>query len=127
MRWDQVSFSSFFILHSSIFAISISLTSPSHTHTHTHISFYPPNPTQPGVGKKKLDSPFPNQLTCSIHAIPSLAWMEMYLTLATMVPRFDFSLHETTLDDVAFDFDQWLVGTKSKNGVRVTVESVQHV
>lgn len=55
----------------------------------------------------------------------SFAWTELYLTLATIVPRFDFTLYKTTIDDVALDFDQWMVGTKSSNGVRVTVKRVQ--
>ena len=64
-----------------------------------------------------------NQLILHL-LISSLAWAELYLTIAILFSRFDFSLHETTNDDIAFAADQWLPGHKSHNGVRVTIKIV---
>lgn len=66
-------------------------------------------------------SPSDSQLTSPPPCTTSLAWAELYLTLAILFTRFDFTLHDTTNDDIAFATDQWLPGHKSHNGVRVTV------
>ncbi len=52
-------------------------------------------------------------LTCS------LAWAELYLTLAMVVTRFDFEFVGTGQDDVEFHTDQFIMGTKSNYGIRV--------
>ena len=49
----------------------------------------------------------------------SLAWAELYMTLAMLVSRFDFEFVGTGLEDVEADSDQFIIGTKGKKGVTV--------
>ena len=49
--------------------------------------------------------------------VPSLAWAELYLTLAMLVSHFDFEFMGTGPEDVDPDNDQFIIGTKSKKGV----------
>lgn len=51
--------------------------------------------------------------------IASLAWMELYFVVATIVRRFDFELVDTTAEDVEAYRDHFLPGTKTNNGVKV--------
>ncbi|MCJ1447230.1 MAG: hypothetical protein MMC23_007741 [Stictis urceolatum] len=50
----------------------------------------------------------------------NLAWAELYFTVAMLVSTFNLDLGETSAEDVDFHSDQFVLGTKSKNGVRVT-------
>ena len=52
----------------------------------------------------------------------SLAWAELYLTVATVFSRFDFEFSGTGLEDVECRSDQFAVGTTGKNGVKVAVK-----
>lgn len=69
-------------------------------------------------------SPSNFQLISPLLLTSSLAWAELYLTIAILFSRFDFTLYDTTNDDIAFATDQWLAGHKSDKGVRVTVKIV---
>lgn len=55
----------------------------------------------------------------------SLAWAELYLTIATIFTRFDFELFETTIEDIELGSDILAPGTKSRNNVRVTVRKTK--
>ena len=52
--------------------------------------------------------------------LSSLAWAELYMTLAMLVSRFDLKFVGTGPEDVDPDSDQFVIGTKSKKGVVVT-------
>ena len=52
----------------------------------------------------------------------SLAWAELYLTVSTLFSRFDFQLHETTIEDVQLGSDTFVATMKSPNNVRVIAE-----
>jgi hypothetical protein len=52
----------------------------------------------------------------------SLAYAEMYLTLATIVRRFDMELYETSIEDVTMVHDFFVAVPKlDSKGVRVKV------
>lgn len=51
-----------------------------------------------------------------------LAWTEMYLTLATVVHRFDMELYETEDVDVYPVYDHFVPFPQRDNGVRVTIK-----
>lgn len=54
--------------------------------------------------------------------LPSLAYAELYLTIATVFRRVDIQLFETMRDDVVIVRDAFIGNPKeSSNGVRVTV------
>lgn len=53
----------------------------------------------------------------------NLAWMELYVGLATIFRRHDFKLFETTRDDVDFKIDLVRpMPQRESTGVRVTVQ-----
>jgi hypothetical protein len=53
----------------------------------------------------------------------SLAYAELFLTLAGIVRRFDFELFETTFDDVKIDRDAFVAAARvGSKGVRVVVK-----
>jgi hypothetical protein len=43
----------------------------------------------------------------------SLAWAEMYLVLAALIQRFDFSIEGATAADFEFERDNFGIGTKA--------------
>ena len=51
--------------------------------------------------------------------LPSLAWAELYMTIAMLVSQFEFELVGTRPQDVDPDSDQFIIGTKSKHGLMV--------
>ncbi|KAI9718808.1 MAG: hypothetical protein M1828_006570 [Chrysothrix sp. TS-e1954] len=51
-----------------------------------------------------------------------LAYAEMYLTIAILFSRFDFQLHETSIEDVQLKSDGYMPIMKGSNGVRVLVK-----
>lgn len=55
----------------------------------------------------------------------SLAYAEMYLTLANIVRRFDLTLFETTAEDVTMVHDFFVASPKiDSKGVRIKVTSI---
>lgn len=52
----------------------------------------------------------------------SLAWAELYLTVASLFIRYDFSLYKTSIDEITVVSDQFVPGMKSQDGIRVTVK-----
>lgn len=53
----------------------------------------------------------------------SLAYAELYLTLAAIFRRFDLELHETTVEDVLFVRDAFVPAAKlGSKGVRAVVK-----
>lgn len=56
----------------------------------------------------------------------SLAYAELYLTVATIFRRFDMELHNTTNDDIKIYRDRFFGAPKDGSlGVRVTITGVQ--
>jgi len=55
----------------------------------------------------------------------SLAWMELYHTVAMLVRRFDFDFVGTEIADVECGNDCFAVGTNGRNGVKVLVRKVE--
>ena len=55
----------------------------------------------------------------------SVAYAELYLTLAAVVPRFDLEMFETTAEDIVMDRDFFVgVPKLDSKGVRVVVKKV---
>ena len=54
-------------------------------------------------------------------SIRSLAWAELYVGIAELFSRYDFTLYNTNIEDIETGSDQFLPGLKTENGVRVTV------
>jgi hypothetical protein len=52
----------------------------------------------------------------------SLAWAELYLTIAELIHQFDFSFEGTTLNDIEPVSDQFIIGTRPGNGFVVRVK-----
>lgn len=56
----------------------------------------------------------------------SLAYAELYLTLAMVVRRFNFEIHETDVTDVKMRHDFMVPSPKTNSkGVRVTVKNIE--
>ena len=55
----------------------------------------------------------------------SLAWAELYLTLAALVRRFDFKFDGTGPKDIECVIDQFIIGTEDQNDVKVYVMHYQ--
>jgi hypothetical protein len=56
---------------------------------------------------------------------PSLAYAEMYLTLATIVRRFDMELFETTREDVTMVHDFFVAAPRlDSKGIRIKVTAL---
>lgn len=56
---------------------------------------------------------------CSYLTKHSLAYAELYITLSTIVTRFDWEMYETTLDDIVCKHDFFVaVGDLNSKGVR---------
>jgi hypothetical protein len=53
--------------------------------------------------------------------IRSLAWAELYLTLAAVIHRFDLQLYQTEMRDVKPRYDHFVPFPETNNGVRVLV------
>lgn len=55
-------------------------------------------------------------------ALPSsLAWAEMYLTIATIVQRFDFKIRDVEAADFEMESDQFIIGTKGESRMKAYV------
>lgn len=55
----------------------------------------------------------------------SLAYAEMFLTLATVLPRFDMKIYKTTTEDVRVARDHFVgVPEPGSQGVRVTIDRI---
>ena len=52
----------------------------------------------------------------------SLGWAELYLSMASLFTRFDFTLYNTSVEDIETGSDQFVPGPKTENGVRVTAK-----
>lgn len=79
--------------------------------------------------KVSLNLFFPFSLSCACRLrIPlcySLAYAELYLTLAKIIPRFDMDLFETTVEDVEPERDFFVAVPKlDSKGVRIKVAGV---
>lgn len=58
--------------------------------------------------------------------LPSLAWAELYLTVAMLASQFDFEFAGGTgPEDVEWLNDRFILGVKGKNGIRVLVSKRQ--
>lgn len=55
----------------------------------------------------------------------SLAWAEMYLTIATIAQRFDFKIQNVEAADFEMESDQFLIGTKEESRMKAYVVSRQ--
>lgn len=77
-----------------------------------------PNPQRVTCGSSKRLY-FDGDWVTDFFDLFSLAWAELYLTLAMLVSRFDFEFVGTGPEDVEPDSDQFIIGTKSKHGVIV--------
>ena len=53
----------------------------------------------------------------------SLAWAELYMTVAALVLRFDFELDGAGPKDVEPVSDQFLIGTADSSGIRAFVKT----
>lgn len=51
----------------------------------------------------------------------SLAWAELYVLLSALVQRFDLELEESGLKNVECVSDQFIIGTKDRNGIEAFV------
>lgn len=51
----------------------------------------------------------------------SLAWAEMYLTIATIAQRFDLNIQDVEAADFEMESDQFLIGTKEESRMRAYV------
>ena len=49
----------------------------------------------------------------------SLAWAELYITIATLVVTFDFEFIDAKAEDLMPEHDAFVIGTKEKHGPRV--------
>jgi hypothetical protein len=54
----------------------------------------------------------------------SLAWAELYMTVAALVRRFDFTFDGAGPKDVVCASDQFIIGTKDSSGLKVYVSRV---
>lgn len=53
----------------------------------------------------------------------SLAYAELYITLSTIMTRFDWEMYETTLDDIVCKHDFFVaVGDLNSKGVRAHIK-----
>ena len=57
----------------------------------------------------------------------SLAYAELYLTIATVFSRFDFQLYDTGIENIQLGSDGYMPIMKSPHGVRVTAKKVRHL
>jgi hypothetical protein len=55
----------------------------------------------------------------------NLAWAELYMTVAALVQRFDFTFVGAGPKDVVCVSDQFITGTKDSSGLKVYVSSVE--
>ncbi|XXG96644.1 hypothetical protein Hte_002932 [Hypoxylon texense] len=53
-----------------------------------------------------------------------LAWAQLYVAVAALVPRFDLIFDASALDDVKWTSDQFIIGTSGNNGLKATVKKV---
>ena len=51
----------------------------------------------------------------------------MYVSVAELFSRFDFTLYDTKIEDIEAGSDQFLPGPKTEKGVKVTVKKAQLV
>lgn len=57
--------------------------------------------------------------------MPSLAYAEMYLTIAALIRNFDFELVDSSIDDIALHRDYALAMNKNYGfGIRVRITKV---
>jgi hypothetical protein len=54
-----------------------------------------------------------------------LAWAELYMTVATLVQRFDFTFDGAGPKDVVCVSDQFIVGTADSSGLKVYVSQAE--
>ncbi|KAF3404731.1 Trichodiene oxygenase [Talaromyces pinophilus] len=52
-----------------------------------------------------------------------LAWAELYLTIAALVQEFDFSFEGTAPEEIEPVSDQFIIGTRARNGLVVRVKT----
>lgn len=57
----------------------------------------------------------------SLRYSSSLAWAELYMAVSMLVRRFDFKFDGAGPKDVECVSDQFIIGTKDQNGVKVHV------
>lgn len=57
----------------------------------------------------------------------SLAWAEMYLLIATLVHKFDFTIEGATASDFEFFKDNFGIGTKAGVNLMVRAEATATV
>ncbi|KAI1412106.1 trichodiene oxygenase [Hypoxylon sp. FL1857] len=54
-----------------------------------------------------------------------LAWAELYMALAGIIPRYDLSFDDAAYDDIKWSSDQFIIGTSGKGGLPTTVKKVE--
>ncbi|KAI1352257.1 trichodiene oxygenase [Xylaria sp. FL0043] len=54
-----------------------------------------------------------------------LAWAELYMFIAAIIPRYDLAFDAAAYDDIKWTSDQFIIGTSGKGGLLATVKKAQ--
>ncbi|KAF2971356.1 hypothetical protein GQX73_g2178 [Xylaria multiplex] len=54
-----------------------------------------------------------------------LAWAELYMFIATIIPRYDLCFNAAAYDDIKWASDQFIIGTSGKGGFPAIVKKVE--